>query len=103
MLDLTWLKDAPKRRFSWAAFLLGLFSMTKINLGGSIAISELVVVILTPFIFVREMKNFKKDGIKTLIVLTFLWLFGAIFSDVYNHNFISFALKGIATPVVYMC
>ena len=77
--------------------------MTKIGLGGSIAISELVVVILTPFIIPRDINNFRKDGMKTLINLTLLWLLGAVFADFYNQIPLRFAIKGIATPIVYLC
>lgn len=82
-------------------FFIGLFSMTRINLGGSIAISELVLVACAPFVLMSKLNLIRRDGLFTLLFLSFLWLIGAVFSDAINKTYIPFALKGIATPIVY--
>ena len=92
-----------ERRGASLLFWAGLFSMARISIGGSLAITELAFICATPFVVTREMTNFRRDGILPLISLLVLWLLGAIFADIYNGiNFI-FSLKGIATPVVYLC
>lgn len=82
-------------------FFIGLFSMTRINLGGSIAISELALVACAPFVLGRNINNFRRDGVFTLAILSLLWLVGAIISNTVNRTYIPFALKGVATPIVY--
>lgn len=82
-------------------FLAGLFSLTRINIGGSIAITEIVMVFLSPLLFIRNVTNFKRDGIMPLLIFCLLWLGGAVLSDIINDTNVRFALKGIATPIVY--
>ncbi len=84
-------------------FWVGLFSMARISIGGSLAITELAFICATPFVVTREMPNFRRDGIITLISLLLLWFLGAVFADIYNGINLIFSLKGVATPVVYLC
>lgn len=92
--------DGPK--MSWGLFFIGLFSMTRIDLGGSIAISEIIMVAMAPYVFIKEFKNMGKDGVYILVILLFLWFLGALFSDWYNGTYFQMAIKGIAMPIVYL-
>ena len=80
-------------------FFIGLFSLTQINIGGKIGISELVMVICSPFVFVLNLKVFRRDRALTYFYLILLWLGGAIFVDLYTHNYFAFMMRGIAVPI----
>ena len=91
------------RQNGFYLFLIGLFSMTRISLGGSIAISELLLVGCMPFILMRVYGDFGRDGMKPIIILSILWFLGACLADIYYGSYLPLALKGIATPIVYFC
>ena len=80
-------------------FLIGLFSLTQISIGGKLGISEFAMVICAPFVFAKNLAILRKDGTLYYFWLTLLWLAGAIFSDVYTGNILPFAMKGIAVPI----
>lgn len=94
-----------KRRFKldsnckWL-FVLGLFSMTQISLGGYIAISEVLSLVATPFLFSKNMFAFRRDGILVILWLLVLWLGGALVADFCAHTPMRFMLRGIAVPIV---
>lgn len=80
-------------------FLIGLASLTQINIGGKLGISEFVMVVCAPFVFLKNYKKFQMDGTLYYFVLLFLWLMGAIVVDVYTGNALPLAMRGIAVPV----
>lgn len=85
----------------WLLLLAGLFNGTRINLGGSIALTELAFVVAAPFLIFKSLPMLRRTGLSSALWLMVLWLGGALFSDlVVNHTYLPFALKGIATPVV---
>ena len=43
-------------------FLTGLFAMTEVYVGGFSAISELVIFVIAPFVFISDLRNLKRDG-----------------------------------------
>ena len=88
--------------YSSLLFLAGLFSLTRINLGGSIAVTELIMIFSAPFVFINTVSDMRKDGMGLVLVLFALWLVGAVFSDWYNETSWVFAIKGIATPITLL-
>ena len=85
-------------------FLIGLFSQTQISIGGKIGISELLMVLCAPLIFIRDISLFRKDGNLYFLVMIILWLFGAIFADWYFDTYFPFSMRGIAVPItVFSC
>ena len=80
-------------------FLIGLFSQTQISVGGKLGISELVMVVCAPFVFLKNITLFKRDGSLCYFWLIILWLLGALFVDFYTENYIPFMMKGIAVPI----
>lgn len=94
------MKGNPEK---WFLLLAGLFNGTRINLGGSIALTELAFVIIAPILFFRMLPMFKRLGVWTALWLSMLWLGGALLSDfVVNGTYLPFAMKGIATPAVML-
>lgn len=93
----------PPRRFTTEAFLLfliGLFSQTQINIGGKIGISELVLVMCAPFVFIKNFSLFRREKILYFFVFALLWLIGAFYVDIATHNNIRFMMRGMAVPIV---
>lgn len=84
-------------------FLLGTFSMTQVQLIGSIGISELVIFITAPFIFLKDYAILKHDGFGTLLFLLFSCCVGCVVGSIVNETPIVYALKGFASPYALFC
>lgn len=94
----------------WLVFTLGLFSMIKVRLLGTMGLSELMMMVL----FVVEIKDnpfFRNRHAKILFFLAILWAFGTLLTDLYQvSNAIDLA-KGLFSivflililPVGYWC
>jgi len=93
---------AYRRRRSPALilFLIGLFSLTQVKIGGKIGISEFFMVISSPFLFFKDLSSLKRDGFLTMINLALLWLVGAAFSDWMNGSVFDQSIRGLSVPVV---
>lgn len=81
-------------------FLAGMTSATQINLGGKIAIIELIFLLFGPFVIMKHWAELVRDGFGWVLLLAVLWLVGAVISDVSNDIHIVYSLKGIAAPIV---
>lgn len=90
----------PDRRGAFWLFLIGAFSMTRINVGGKIGISEFVILACSPFVFCKSLTIFRKEHFMFFLSLCFFWLANAVFSDWINATYPILALKGIASPVM---
>ena len=51
-------------------FLIGTFSMTQVRLIGSIGISEVIVFVVAPFVFVSDYRFLKRDGFMPMVNLS---------------------------------
>lgn len=81
-------------------FLIGTFSMTSIKLVGMIGISELIMLIVAPFVFLNKIYVLRKEGVMPILILTLLWFLGACLSDYLIGTPLLIALRGIAFPLV---
>lgn len=84
-------------------FLIGLFSLTQVRLMGKIGISELVMVCIAPFMFLKNMSFYRREGVMGFLILCVLWLGGAIVSDLTNGSVVGQMARGISVPVVIFC
>jgi len=80
-------------------FLIGLFSLTQIRIGGYIGISEFALLLSTPFILSKSLSTFRRDGTQTILLLGFLWFLGAVFADMRNGSPFESYIRGWAVPV----
>ena len=80
-------------------FLIGMFSQTQISLGGKLGISEFFMAVCAPFLFAKNIQLLRRDGSLTYFCLILMWLAGAIFVDLYTHNYFRFMMRGIAVPI----
>lgn len=81
-------------------FLIGVFSMTQIRLVGKIGISELVMCVFAPFVFLQTQYLWKRDGTLFFVNLILIWLVGGIVSDIFNRSPFQLWARGLANPVV---
>ena len=79
-------------------FLAGAFSMTQIRIVGNIGISELIVSLAAPWVFVVDYKLLRKDGFLTVSILSLLTCLSCCLSSLVNHTSSYDFLRGLATP-----
>lgn len=82
-------------------FLAGLGSRTEVRVIGSIAITELFMLIIGPFLFFKNFYLLKREGFLPFLVLTVMSCFGCVIGSWANQTERVFMLKGLAVPVVY--
>lgn len=92
--------QTKNRSSAFWLFMLGMFSLTQVNIGGYLAISEILCLLIGPIMFFRDISVFKRDGIMPVFWLLFLWLCGAVFVDLKVHSSLPAMLRGIAVPIV---
>lgn len=88
----------PDRRGAFWLFLIGAFSMTQIRLGAKIGISEVACCLVGPFLFVKNLSVYRRDGVLLFFILLILWMLGALFSDFYNGSFFEQVIRGFSVP-----
>lgn len=77
-------------------FLLGLGSATKIFLFGALAISELVIFLIVPFLFLKQFKRMRREGFLTFIYMLGLIVGGMFVSAIWNHTPFPYVFKQFA-------
>ena len=78
-------------------FLVGVFSMTQVNVVGWIGISELVFFIVAPFLFIRNYRILYQHGFTTVLWLAILMFLGGAFANWYNNINYRDGLRGLAS------
>ena len=91
--------DQKNSGVSLILFLVGLLSRTQISIGGKIGISELCMVIASPFVFLKCLPSLRREGVLWFFTLPLLWLGGALYVDISTHNYLPYILRGIAVPI----
>ncbi len=79
-------------------FLLGTFSMTQVRVIGNIGISELIVFLISPIVFMADYSKLKHDGFMPAIWLAILTCVGSIIGSVVNHTPFALFIRGFAAP-----
>lgn len=77
-------------------FVLGLFSETKIFVFGCLAISELIVFVMAPFLLVMDYQTLKRDHFASFIWMTFGLMAALFISSWHNHTAFPFVFKAFA-------
>lgn len=90
---------AANKRAAALLFLIGAFSMTQVNLGAKIGISEAVCCLIGPFLFLKNLSVYRRDGVSLYFYLLLFWILGALFSDYYNHSIFAQYLRGFTVPL----
>lgn len=81
------------KQCNYLLFLMGAFSLTEASFGaGFLAISEMVVFMVAPFVFLKDFRSLKHDGFMPMVWLIWLTMAGCIVASYVNH-----------TPLQYFC
>ncbi|MFT6955250.1 MAG: hypothetical protein ACJAYC_000243 [Halieaceae bacterium] len=86
---------------NFSAFLVGAFSRMQVELLGRISVSEIFLILLWPLALNVISKNASKLNRKLLIrsaLLMFLWVVGALISDMVAGTDSDYILRGIMKP-----
>ena len=84
------------RQYDKLLFLTGLFAMTEVHIGGFIAISEIAIFIIAPFVFLQDSESLRRDGFGKFLLLSFLCVIGCVISSTLNATPFPFFARGIA-------
>lgn len=79
-------------------FILGLFSMIKIQLLGTFGISELIMVLL--LFKIKDNSFFLNPKAKLIFSYAILWALGITLSDLYNVSTVLNSLKGLVSVIL---
>lgn len=78
--------------------MIGLGSTTQIHFVGSIAISELIMFVVAPFVFIQDYEVLRADGFLTYLWLAIAVCFGCVLASCVNETLLIIFLKGLASP-----
>jgi hypothetical protein len=81
-------------------FIIGLFASIQIRILGTLSISELMAVLIFPFINLKNVINTNRMGL--LILFIIFWIFGVIISDYANGIELNNFFKGIGNVIFLM-
>ena len=88
--------------FFWC-FLIGLGLSTQVYIGGCIGISEIFMFLVAPVIFVKDLRQLRRDGFMPLVVLFVLCAIGSIISGIINKSSIAGIYKFLASLYSTFC
>lgn len=86
------------RKFSLFPFLIGLGAQTQIRIVGSMGVSEFVMFMIAPIVFLMDMPLLRKHGFMPAIWLSLLTCAGCLFGGFWNHTDKIELVKGFASP-----
>lgn len=95
------MRSDPQAR--WWMFLVGLGSATKVVFLGCMGISELVVFVCGPLIFIKDYAKLKREGFFTYLVLMFFSCLMMMVATAINHAPLVFAFKASAVYYSIFC
>ena len=84
------------RRACWHMFFMGLFIKTQVHLIGYIGLSELVIVFVAPFIFLKNYTAMKRDGMMPIMNLALMAIVGSVLSSLANGSDFARFIRGFA-------
>lgn len=88
------------RYANYVLFLSGAFIKLDVNIGGRLAVGELIMITVLPFAIksidtLQEEKEFRR-----ILMGILIWMVGAVVSDIINYNTMDYLLKGFFRPVI---
>lgn len=89
------------RKLTFAWFLLGLGSQLQVVF--SLSISEVLVLIVAPFLVVSEIQHMRRHGVLPFFYMAVLLFLGCIVSLIANHAQSYQAVRGVSITVVVLC
>lgn len=84
-------------------FFIGALSMVRVHVIGMIGISEIVLLLCAPFLFMKNFQRMKRDGFMPFANLVLLTCLGCLIAAYYNNTPYESFIRGFATPVMLFC
>lgn len=88
-----------KLTFLW--FILGLGS--RLQIVASLSITEIIVLASAPFLFLKNYRQLKNDGLGPFFILSVMVIVGCIIASVINHTPIQYVIRGMAATCIVAC
>ena len=82
-------------------FILGLGY--KLQIVASLSITEIIVLVAAPFIFLRDYKMMKVDGIMPFFALSIMVVVGCVVASIANKTEFMYVVRGLATTCLISC
>ena len=82
-------------------FVLGLGS--KLQVIASLSITEMIVLISAPFLFIKGYRQMRSDGVMPFFLLSLMVILGCIVASIANGTRAEFVLRGLAVTVLVAC
>ena len=89
------------KRLALLWFLLGLGS--RLQVVASLSITEIIVLVGAPYIFLRNCQQMKRDGVMPFFMLSVMVIVGCIISSIANHTYARYVLRGLAVTCIVSC
>lgn len=83
-------------------FLIGALSMTQVRVVGYIGVSELAMLLVGPWVLVRNSALLQRQGFGKFLMLAMLWAIGALVANLSCHNTAGNTLRGVAAPLAVL-
>lgn len=84
-------------------FLIGMFTSTEVRMWGYIAISEIFIALIGPFLYFKNHHILKREGFAPVLNLLILTMIGCIIASIANHSEICNFARGFAAPYILFC
>ena len=90
------------QKSAFLMFVIGLFSITQIRIVGSIAISELIMFFIAPFVWSSNQVMFGRDRCNKFLFFCVLAMIGCVLSSFFNGIDMPRAIRGFATAYGFL-
>lgn len=90
------------RQISWFLFAIGLLTDVRVHVVGMIGISEIVIVLCAPILFLKDFGLLKRNRVMPFCALIFMACVGCVVASIVNHTPFQNWTRGLATPVVLL-
>lgn len=88
-----------KYSFIWLALGLG----SQLQVVASLSISEILVLLIAPVLFVKTRSDMRRDGIMPFLLISLAQILGCVVSILANHTPTQMALRGLAVVGLLPC
>lgn len=89
------------RKMTLQWFILGLGSQLQVLF--SLSVSEMIVLVMAPFLFISELPYMRKDGVITFLYVSILLFFGCVASLIANHAQFYQVIRGLSITSIIVC
>ena len=90
-----------QRKLTFLWFVVGLGS--RLQVVASLSISEIIVLVTAPILFLQNFKEMKRDGVMPFFVLSLVVIIGCVVASIANRTPAQYVLRGLAVTCIIAC